>query len=557
MTADVSPRFRKLFFSTGRAIPTGSVTEYYEDVSGGHISLTGEVIGPYRMPHNSSHYANGQKGLGSEFPNIRTLAADAFTAVKASRDIDLKPYDNDKNGYVDAFIVVHAGRGSEETGSVNDIWSAKWVLPDEVTVNTVKVFGFLTIPEDANIGVCAHELGHLLFGWPDLYDIDSPETGITGVISAGIGDWCLMSGGSWGHLPGNKPGTTPCHPSAWCKATQRWVNVVAETDSHSIALRDVKLVPRKVHRLWTNGDLTSKEYFLIENREKAGFDESLPGAGLLADGLNELATARGGRGDEGDPFPGKANNRSFNLGSNPNSRSYSGRDSYVAIRDISPAAQNMSMFVSVRSFTPVYAQGEPGNGIGGYDLRSREDRSIAFDYDSSGKMDHLILYRPGTGTCWILANSNGAFHAKYARGDPGNGIGGYDLRSTADRAIAFDYDSSGNLDHLIFYRPGRGAIFIIKRSGAGEFASVYAQGDGGSGIGGFYLRSAADRLFAFDYNQSGKQDHLCLYRPGTGTMWILRNMGGSFHAVYAQGDPGSGIGGFDLKSPADRAFAFD
>ena len=37
--------------------------------------------------------------------------------------------------------------------------------------------------------MCAHELGHLLFGFPDLYDPDG--------TSEGIGDWCLMSGGSW------------------------------------------------------------------------------------------------------------------------------------------------------------------------------------------------------------------------------------------------------------------------------------------------------------------------------------------------------------------------
>ena len=40
-------------------------------------------------------------------------------------------------------------------------------------------------------------------------------------------------------------------------------------------------------------------------------------------------------------------------------------------------------------------------------------------------------------------------------------------------------------------------------------------------------------------------------------MWILRNVGDSFRAVYAQSDPDLGIGGFDLKSPANRAFAFD
>jgi len=47
----------------------------------------------------------------------------------------------------------------------------------------------------------------------------------------------------------------------------------------------------------------------------------------------------------------------------------------------------------------VYAQ---GNGIGGYDLKSSDDRAFAFDYDHSGKLDSMALYRPGTGTMWIL-----------------------------------------------------------------------------------------------------------------------------------------------------------
>jgi len=36
----------------------------------------------------------------------------------------------------------------------------------------------------------------------------------------------------------------------------------------------------------------------------------------------------------------------------------------------------------------------PGNGIGGYYLQSRRP-GLAFDYDGSGKLDHLALYRPG------------------------------------------------------------------------------------------------------------------------------------------------------------------
>ncbi|KAH8647928.1 hypothetical protein BX600DRAFT_389652 [Xylariales sp. PMI_506] len=209
-----------------------------------------------------------------------------------------------------------------------------------------------------------------------------------------------------------------------------------------------------------------------------------------------------------------------------------------------------------KKFTPVYSQGEPGSGIGGYDLKSANDLAFPFDYDSSGKLDHIVLYRPGTGTCWILKNEAGKFSAVYHQGDPGSGIGGYDLKSTADRLFAFDYDHSGKLDHLVCYRPGRGTCWILKRMGA-TFTAVFNQGDPGNGIGGYDLKSTDDQMFALDYDHSGKLDHLCLYRPGRGTFWILKNSGGVFSTVFNVGDPGHGIGGYDLSSRNDRAFAFD
>jgi immune inhibitor A len=266
MASDAKERFQDLFFSTGK-VATGSVTEYFAEASNEKISFTGEVAGPFLMPQTSTYYANNDHGQSTTTPNMQTLAADALAAAMGA--VDFKPYDNDGNGYVDAFVVVHAGQGGEQSGDKNDIWSSKWVLPQETKVNEVTVYAFLTIPEDAQIGVSAHELGHLVFGWPDLYDTDD--------TSAGIGNWCLMSGGTWGGLPA---GTTPCHPSAWCKANQGWVDTVTETENHVITCPDVKL-SQKVHRLWKNGDISSQEYFLIENRQLAAFDASLPGAGLL------------------------------------------------------------------------------------------------------------------------------------------------------------------------------------------------------------------------------------------------------------------------------------
>lgn len=53
------------------------------------------------------------------------------------------------------------------------------------------------------------------------------------------------------------------------------------------------------------------------------------------------------------------------------------------------------------------------------------------------------------------------------------GIGDYDLSSSADRAFALDYTGTGKLDHLAFYRPGNGIIFILKKDGPGKFSPVY------------------------------------------------------------------------------------
>jgi immune inhibitor A len=351
--AQPANHYDQLFFSSG-VIPTKSVKEYYQDVTHGIIDIQGQVVGPYRMPQNLAAYAHGASGLGSTLPNASTLARDALAA--ADPDVDFGPYDNDGNGYVDAFIVIHAGRGAEETGSPGDIWSHKWVLDGGArTVDGTKVYGYLTVPEDAKIGVCCHELGHLLFGFPDLYDTDG--------TSEGIGNWCLMAAGSWGG-----GGDTPVHPSAWCKANQGWAAVDNRTTNGPLSFPDVK-TGHTVFRLWKDG-APGSEYFLVENRQQAGFDASLPGSGLLiwhvdesipgntnemhykialmqGDGTRGLET-NANRGDGGDAFPGTSNNTSFTSTTNPNSLSYAGTTTCVSVTGISPAAATMTANVQVK-----------------------------------------------------------------------------------------------------------------------------------------------------------------------------------------------------------------
>ncbi len=348
--------FEDLFFSVG-VLRNGSVRDYYKEVTHGLIDMVGEVVGPFRMPKKLSEYAHGASGTGNVEPNARTMAKDAAEA--ANPTVNFAQYDNDGNGFVDAFIVLHAGGGAEQSGSVNDIWSHKWVLSGGAyNADGTKIYAYLTVPEDSRIGVCCHELGHLIFGWPDLYDTD--------YSSEGLGNWCLMAGGSW-----NGGGDIPAHPSAWCKVNQGWVSVVNQTTNQTVSISDVK-TSQTVYRLWKDG-APGSEYFLVENRQKTAYDRMLPGPGLLvyhvdeavngnsneahpqvalmqADGLKQLNTGAN-RGDTGDPYPGSSNNVTFNGTSNPNSKSYGNVETCVSLSNIGASGATMTVRIAVKCKT--------------------------------------------------------------------------------------------------------------------------------------------------------------------------------------------------------------
>ena len=122
-------------------------------------------------------------------------------------------------------------------------------------------------PEDGRIGVMAHELGHLLMGWPDLYDTD--------YSSAGTGAWDLMAAGSW-----NSGGDRPAHPTAWCKLQAGWVVPTVIYNAEQDVTLDPYANVGQVVKL-PIGAQNATEYFLLSNRQQAGFDDQLPAAGML------------------------------------------------------------------------------------------------------------------------------------------------------------------------------------------------------------------------------------------------------------------------------------
>jgi immune inhibitor A len=357
-TGAVPPaEFDTLLYERG----TRSLRDFYGECSYGQLDLVTvnlpSSLGWKTAAQSQSYYANGEYGLGSgSYPrNARKLVEEAVAAADA--DVDFSRYDNDGDGRVDVLLVVHSGPGAEFTGSTGHIWSHKWSISPQLR-DDVYVASYAMMPEywstpgDITIGVFAHELGHG-FGLPDLYDTD--------YSSRGVGRWSVMANGSWNGVLGN----SPAHFDAWCKMQLGFIAPITPTASALGApVPQVETNP-VAYRLWDGGQV-AQEYFLVENRERVGFDLSLPASGLLvwhidesvntdntrewypgntgsghylvaveqADGLFELEQSQNS-GNSGDVFPGSTDARSFNSTTVPNSLSYGGAVSFVAVSNIS------------------------------------------------------------------------------------------------------------------------------------------------------------------------------------------------------------------------------
>jgi M6 family metalloprotease-like protein len=368
-SATSAPYFDNLMFNA-----TGvSVRHYYRDASFGQLDIIAvdmpSSLGWRMAPQTYAYYVNDESGVNPDsYPhNAQRLVEDLVGLVDGVVDFSL--YDNDDDGFVDVFMVIHAGQGAEKTGSDADMWSHQWAIYPRLTNDGVYVSNYTMQPEyldapgDMTIGVFVHELGHA-FGLPDLYDTD--------YSSNGIGSWGVMAYGSWLGPQGN--GGIPAHPCAWSRIQMGFVDPIGITvNTDNQIINDVK-TSGDIFRLWTSGGV-GDEYFLVENRQTSGYDAYLPASGLLVwhideakssndeewfpglnaanhylvaleqcDGLYELELYLD-NGDRNDVFPGNGSGNTFNALSATTSDSYTDGPSAVAVEDISaPSSAMMADF---------------------------------------------------------------------------------------------------------------------------------------------------------------------------------------------------------------------
>lgn len=229
----------------------GSVRDYFYDVSDGNLTYTNYVPSEYYTAINEkSYYENPDE------PKPRELIIEALNSLEDS-GFDFSEYDLDDDGFIDAVSCLYVG----SPGSVGSgLWPHQGIISfsaDGVSTNRYMIAYLGTNPQ---IGIPCHETGHLLFGWPDLYD--------TGYDSMGVGKFCLMGYGAQG---GN-----PVEPCAYLKYISGWTNTILLTEPQE----DLPVtVEGNLSYKYENPTLTN-EYFLIENRQQTNRDSILPDAGL-------------------------------------------------------------------------------------------------------------------------------------------------------------------------------------------------------------------------------------------------------------------------------------
>jgi len=390
--------WRQFFFGAG------GFSDYYKETSYNRLRYTGDVVGLsggvpvlngsnvayVRLPNPLTYYADGMYGFKigpGQFP--RNNGGVVYHALQAlnTAGFDFSPYANPVTKMVENLVVVFAGSSHAYTGdAVNSLrptaYRLTWAGGGKYTSSGGEVFDNYTFCPDQygnltgqidRIGVCGHEQGHGL-GMPDLYDFS--------YTTSGTGKFDMMSYGTYGTTSGQRP----FHFGAFSKDFVGWITpTVFFSGSHFIKLEPAESGANFI-KLYPQGNTTSTEYFLLENRRPIGFDQDWLSASLCAglviwhvdqnivqnypNNVNTLPSAGGpphqgvivveadGRFDMlkppinyGQCSDTWAVGRTWDVNSTPDSKLWSGTDSRLSLTVLSESSGSVLLLVTVGDST--------------------------------------------------------------------------------------------------------------------------------------------------------------------------------------------------------------
>lgn len=255
----------------------GSIKDYFKAQSHGLFELDFDVAGICQLQHTYAYY-----GKNSNDNDVRAGQMVAEACLWAhEQGFDFSKYDWNGDGEVDQVFVLYAGHGEASYKDANTIWPHMYYLSasdygkslslDGVTVDTYACSCELN--GDGNldgIGTFCHEFSHCM-GFPDLYDTSSDGGWF------GMGDFDLMCSGSY-----NGDSKCPAGYSAYEKAECGWLTLKDMTNiEQEISIVGVQPMSADGDAYIIKNKGHEDEYYILENRQKTGWDSYLPASGLM------------------------------------------------------------------------------------------------------------------------------------------------------------------------------------------------------------------------------------------------------------------------------------
>lgn len=285
---------------------TGSCQAYFTDQSNGQYNPVFDVIGPVILPHEVAYYGSDKPNASGDDQYIADFVVDACKAAD-SLGVDFTQYDNNGDGIVDFVYIIYAGVGQADGGAATTIWPHNWDLMSALyfnNTNQTKYYAYYddndslcyNLPEldgkalysyacsnelryatkaRSGIGTICHEFSHVL-GLPDYYITDTRYSHLEKFTP---GAWSLMG---YGNYLNN--GNTPPNYSIYDKYYLGWVepkvlNTIGEYQLLADGESGYLLARNEVHV--ENGAYRTDTVYYLENRQQTGWDEYLPGHGML------------------------------------------------------------------------------------------------------------------------------------------------------------------------------------------------------------------------------------------------------------------------------------
>lgn len=271
-------------FGTG----AGTVNDYYREVSGGRFKYVpvAETQGVTNdgVVHVQMNYANPIP-YNQQDPQTQIIIRNTLMDILAKADayVNFAQYDKNGDGRLDtrelSVLFILGGKElayrdaqyPDYPADSHGTWGQRGVfypenrpVYDNVRIPEYAIVGERHGDHDATIGVMTHEIAHLTFDLPDLYD---PWSNLT--------TWDLMAG-AWGQKAGDAwGGMTPPHLSAFCKIKAGFITpteVELMYAPGSASLYAPLNAGYNAVKILTNN---TSDFFIVEQRRLEGYDRGV------------------------------------------------------------------------------------------------------------------------------------------------------------------------------------------------------------------------------------------------------------------------------------------